>query len=264
MRPADLPYPIRYDSSTDLKWERDSQGRITVNFNGLDKFLKNSDPEVKSWLKEHQDYPFRIQCDQRQLPYFQRFLTDWQTYTADKDSYPAGLLTLGSAMLAWREGKKKRKGEPWNTYQLVLYCSFDTRLLTAEGTVEVQQEKLGKAQKRAKSSKGKKLDENQLQAQTSSATTLRKLVNLPNRPSRKPYQGKSELLLGISIGLSEPITVAIVDASIQQALTYRTSRTLLGDQHRLLRRQRQQQHQNRLKRQQNQKKGIRHRNLDNM
>lgn len=118
--------------------------------------------------------------------------------------------------------------------------------------------KLGKAQKQAKSSNGKKLDENQLQAQTRSATSLRKLENPPARPSRKPYQGKSELVLGISIGLSEPITVAIVDASTQQALTYRTSRTLLGDQHRLLRRQRQQQQQNRLKRQQNQKKGIRH------
>jgi len=49
-----------------------------------------------------------------------------------------------------------------------------------------------------------------------------------------------------------------VDASTQQAITYRTSRTLLGDQHRLLQRQRQQKQQNRLTRQQNQKKGIRH------
>jgi len=138
MRPADLPYPIRYDSSTDMMWKPDDQGRITVNFNGLEKFLKNSDPEVKAWLKEHKEYPFRIQCDQRQLPYFQRFLTDWQAYQADQANYPAGLLTISSAMLAWRKSKKKRKGEPWNTYQLALYCSFDTRLLTAEGTIEVQ------------------------------------------------------------------------------------------------------------------------------
>jgi len=258
MRPADLPYPIRYDSSTDMMWKPDDQGRISVNFNGLDKFLKNSDPEVRSWLKEHQGYPFRIQCDQRQLPCFQRFLADWQAYTADAENYPAGLLTLSSAMLAWRKGKKNGKGEPWNIHQLALYCSFDTRLLTAEGTVEVQQEKIKKAQKQAKSADGKKLDEKQLQARTSNATTLRKLDNLPNRPGCKPYQARPELLLGISIGLSEPVTVAIVDAATHQVLTYRTSRTLLGEQHRLLRRQRQKQQQNRLKRQQNQKQGIRH------
>lgn len=132
-RHASLPYPIIYGSSTDIRWGKTAKGRITVSFNGMDKYLKAADPGIKAWFKTHQEYPFRLYCDQRQLPFFQRFLDDWQAYQANKDTYPAGLLTLSSAMLAWREGEGN--GDPWNVNHLALYCSFDTRLMTAEGTL---------------------------------------------------------------------------------------------------------------------------------
>lgn len=112
MRPADLPYPIRYDSSTDMMWKPDDQGRITVNFNGLEKFLKNSDPEVKAWLKEHKEYPFQIQCDQRQLPYFQRFLTDWQAYQADQATIPPDYSRLVQPCSPGAKAKRNAKPNP--------------------------------------------------------------------------------------------------------------------------------------------------------
>jgi hypothetical protein len=106
-RPATLPYPIIYDSSTDVYWGKTAEGRITVNFNGTEKYLRAADSTLKAWFKTHKEYPFQLFCDQRQLPFFQRFYTDWQDYKANQNQYPAGLLTLSSAMLAWREGDKK-------------------------------------------------------------------------------------------------------------------------------------------------------------
>ncbi|NET47947.1 MAG: hypothetical protein F6K09_04305, partial [Merismopedia sp. SIO2A8] len=149
-RPASLPYPIIYGSSVDIRWGTTAQGRVTVNFNGMDKYLKATDPDLKAWFKTNQEYPFRVYCDQRQLHYFQRFLTDWQSYQKDNDTYPAGLMTLCSAMLGWRQHQNNNKAsdELWNINHLVLYCSFDTQLITAEGTLQVQQKKLAKTLKR--------------------------------------------------------------------------------------------------------------------
>jgi hypothetical protein len=130
-----LPYPIIYGSSTDVFWGKTANGRIAVSFIGINKYLKAADPDIKEWFKTNKEYLFQLYCDQRQLPFFRRFLDDWQVYQANKATYPAGLLTLSSAMLAWREGEGK--GEPWHVNHLALYCSFDTRLMTAEGTLEV-------------------------------------------------------------------------------------------------------------------------------
>jgi hypothetical protein len=46
---------------------------------------------------------------------------------------------LRSGRIAWQEGTDK--GEPWNIHHLILYCSVDTRLWTAEATEQVCQEK---------------------------------------------------------------------------------------------------------------------------
>ena len=243
-RPASLPYPIIYGSSTDIRWGKTSKGRITVNFNGIDKYLKAADPSIQEWFKTHKEYPFQVYCDQRQLPFFQRFLEDWQTYQASKETYPAGLLTLSSAMLAWREGEGK--GDPWNVNHLALYCTFDTRLMTAEGTLEIQQEKSKKALKNLTHAK----------PDPRNYSTLNRLNNLPERPSRKPYQGNPEILVGLSIGLENPVTAAVVNVKTGKVLTYRTPRTLLGDRYPLLNRQRQQQQQNAVQRHKNQKRGV--------
>lgn len=244
-QPASLPYPIIYGSSTDIRWSKTPKGRITVNFSGLEKYLKSVDPEIEKWFKTHREEPFQLYCDQRQLLFFQRFAEDWKTYQANKESYPAGLLTLSSAMLAWRKGEGK--GDPWNTHYLSLYCSFDTRLMTAEGTLQVQQEKTEKVCKRL--AHGSADPRNQ--------STLNRLKNLPERPSRKLYQGKPEILVGLSLGLADPITATVVNGRTGQVLAYRTPQTLLGDRYHLLNRHRQQQQQNALQRHKNQQRGLR-------
>jgi IS605 OrfB family transposase len=239
-----LPYPIIYGSSTDVRWGTTAKGRIAVSFNGIDKYLKATDPDIEAWFKTSQEPPFRLYCDQRQLPFFQRFLRDWQAYQAEKDTYPAGLLTLSSAMLAWREGEGK--GDPWNVNHLALYCSFDTRLMTAEGTLEVQREKADKALKNLTHAKPDPRNQ----------STLNRLKNLPDRPSKKPYQGKPEILVGLSIGLANPVTVAVVNGTTGDALIYRTPHTLLGNHYHLFNRHRQQQQQNALQRHKNQRRGV--------
>uniref|UniRef100_B8HMX2 Uncharacterized protein n=1 Tax=Cyanothece sp. (strain PCC 7425 / ATCC 29141) TaxID=395961 RepID=B8HMX2_CYAP4 len=243
-QPKFMPYPIIYGSSTDVRWRKTSKSRITVSFNGIDKYLKAADPEIKAWFKDHQEYPFRLHCDERQLPFFQRFLEDWQFYQANKETYPAGLLTLSSTLLGWREGEGK--GDPWNVNRLALYCTFDTRLMTAEGTLDVQKEKSEKALKNLAKAK----------PDPRNHSTLDRLKNLPVRPSRTPYQGNPEILVGLRVGLTNPITAAVVNGRTGEVLTYRTPSTLLGDRYDLFNRHRHQQEQNALERHKYQKRGV--------
>ena len=245
-RPASLPYPIIYGSSTDLRWGKTETGRIAVNFNGVDKYLKAADPNLKEWFKTHEEHPFQLYCDRRQMTIFQRFLEDWQVYQANEDTYPAGLLTLSSAMLTWTECEGK--GDPWNVNHLSLHCTYDTRLLTAEGTLAVKQEKLDTALKNLEREK----------PDLRNQSTLARLNNLPARPSKQAYQGNPEILVGLSIGLANPITAAVVNVTTGEVLTYRTPKTLLGGQYRLLNRHRDRQQQNTLQRQKNQKRGVRY------
>ncbi|MBW4692297.1 MAG: type V CRISPR-associated protein Cas12k [Lyngbya sp. HA4199-MV5] len=254
-RPDSIPYPILYGSSTDILWGKTTNDRIAVSFNGINKCLKAASPDIKNWFKTNKEYPFRLYCDQRQLPFFQRFLDDWQAYRANEDTYPAGLLTLSSAILAWREGEGN--GAPWNVNHLALYCTFDTRLMTAEGTLQVQQEKLAKAiRNQTLETPEHELAEDRRKFQQRNASTLSRLTNLPQRRSQNPYQGNPEILVGLSIGLENLITAAVANGRTEDVLTYRTSRTLLGDRHHLLNRQHQQQQQNALRRHKNQKRGV--------
>lgn len=241
---SSLPYPIIYGSSTDPRWGNTTTGKISVTFNGIDKYLKDADPIIKEWFKANQGYPFQIKCDQRQLPFFQRFLKDWQDFKANEDTYPGGLFTLRSAMLTWRECDGK--GDPWTVNHLSLQCTFDTRIMTAEGTLAVQQEKSAKAVKNLE-------NEN---ADPRNRSTLDRLKNLPDRPSKKQYKGNPEILVGLSIGLANPVTAAVVNVRTGDVLTHRTPKTLLGKQHRLLNRHRNKQQQNILQRQKNQKRGV--------
>lgn len=254
-RPASLPYPIIYGSSTDVRWSRTANGRITLSFNGIDKYLKSADPDIQQWFKVHKEYPFRLYCDERQLPFFQRFLADWQVYQANKDTYPAGLLTLSSAMLTWRAGEGK--GDPWNVNHLALHCTFDTRLMTAEGTLQVQQEKLAKATKNLTlQPPHPEFTQHQEKFYQRNASTLNRLTNLPHRPSQELYQGNPEILVGLSIGLANPVAAAVVNGRTGEVLTYRTPRTLLGDRYHLLNRHRQQRQQHALQRHKYQKRGV--------
>jgi len=89
-----------------------------------------------------------------------------------------------------------------------------------------------------------------------SVSTLNRLKNMPRRPSRKPYTANPEILVVLSIGLSEPVSVAIVNCRTGHALTYRIPQTSLGEQYRLLHRHRQQQRRNTLESHKNQTRGM--------
>lgn len=153
--------------------------------------------------------------------------------------HSSGLFTLRSAHLAWKQDRER--GEPWNANRLVLYCTVDTRFWSAEGTQQARQEKEAKLQKTLDNMKEKgELSPTQQAFVQRKLSTLAKLHNSFPRPSRKLYQGKPKIILGVSMGLDKPATVAIVDIQIGKAIAYRSIKQLLGENYRLLNRQRQQ------------------------
>ena len=219
-----MPYSVNYGSSTDLTWLKNDKGRILVKFNGLGKHL------------------FEVYCDRRQLHWFQRFLEDWQIDRNNKNKYPTGLFAFCSARLLWLEGKEK-KGTPWKVHRLALHCSIDTRAWTAEGTELIASEKIIAAEQTIKSMEQKDdLNEKQLKMLQRKRSERERLnTSFPSRPSKPIYQGQSHILVGVSLSLKKPATVAVVDASNNKVLVYRSVKQLLGDNYKLLDRQRQQQ-----------------------
>ncbi len=222
-KPKTIPFPITYETNEDLKWHKNETGRLCVRFNGLGEHI------------------FQIYCDRRQLHWFQRFLEDQQIKKEGKDSHSSGLFTLRSAKLAWIEDKKKNKGEPWNANRLVLFCTVDTRFWSAEGTQLARKEKEDKLLKTITNMKEKgELTATQQAFVARKHATLAKLHNCFPRPSRKLYQGKPDIILGVAMGLDKPATVAIVDGNTGGVIAYRSIKQLLGENYRLLNRQRQQ------------------------
>jgi IS605 OrfB family transposase len=240
---AAMPYPILFGSQDDLRWSINERGRICVAFNGLDKAI----PELKR-------NPCQIYCDRRQLPLFQRFLADWQTFQANQDTYPLGLFLFQTGLLGWEEGQGK--GEPWSVNRLTLHCTLDTHPLTAEGTEQLRQAEIARlTEKLSAVQNPEALTQNQQAWLKRQHSTLARLQNPPQRPSKLVYQGDPEILLGISIGLAHPATAAVVNVRTGKVLEYRTTRQLLGKNYRLLNRQRQQQQLHALQRHKHQIKG---------
>lgn len=222
-KPKTVPFPIIYETIEDLKWHKNESGRLCVRFSGLSEHI------------------FQIYCDRRQLHWFQRFLKDQQIKKEGKDSHTSGLFTLRSAKLAWKEDKKKNTGEPWNDNRLVLFCTVDTRFWSAEGTQIAKKEKEAKILKTIDNMKQKEeLTASQQAFLEKKHATLAKLHKSFPRPSRKLYQGKENIILGVAMGLEKPATVAIVDGNTGKAIAYRSIKQLLGKNYRLLNRQRQQ------------------------
>ncbi|MGL5943363.1 MAG: type V CRISPR-associated protein Cas12k [Waterburya sp.] len=216
-----LPFPITIETIEDLKWHTNEKGRLCVRFIGLSK------------------HTFQIYCDRRQLHWFQRFLEDQTIKKEGKDMHSSGLFTLRSAQLAWKQDKER--GEPWNANRLVLYCTVDTRFWSAEGTQQARQEKEAKLLKTLEIMKEKgELSPTQQAFVQKKLSTLAKFHNSFPRPSRKLYQGKPKIILGVSMGLDKPATVAIVDGETGDTIVFRSIKQLLGKDYRLLNRQRQQ------------------------
>ena len=211
-----VPFPVNYETNEDLVWSKNEKGRLCVRFNGLGK-----------------KYTFEIYCDKRHLKWFQRFYEDQQVKKSSKNQHSTALFTLRSGRIAWKEGKAK--GEPWNVHHLRLFCSLDTRFWTAEGTEIVRQEKVEDIIKKINSTKEKgDLTKQQQTFLKSKNTSLARIKNSFPRPSKPLYQGRSEILVGVAMGLQKPATIAVIDAARNKTILYRSVKQLLGKNYRLL------------------------------
>jgi hypothetical protein len=243
-RPDLAPFPIILESNMDLMWLMNEQGKIGLHIGGMS--------EHEFTILQRRGYANG--CGQRQLHYFQRFLSDYQTMLAGKKQHTSSLFLLRSAKLIWVpiEGRE----EPWNIYQLYLSCTLDTRLLTAEGTELVKQEVAAGTTKklvtmREKPDRNDKQDNYIKRLQS----TIDKLEQPFNRPNKPLYRGQSNIIVAVSMGLKSPITAIAIDLTTQQVLIYRSTKQLLGDNYRLINRQRNLQTQQRHLNHKAQKKG---------
>ncbi|MEM6812712.1 MAG: type V CRISPR-associated protein Cas12k, partial [Pseudomonadota bacterium] len=220
-----VPFPVVYETNEDMKWSINDKGRIFVSFSGLRK------------LK------FEVYCDKRHLHLFRRFIEDQEIKRQGKNQHSSSLFTLRSAQISWSE--KAGKGKPWNQHRLHLFCSIDTRLWTAQGTQQVIEEKVASIQDKLAKAKQKEIELGGLNSKQQADVIRKKStlarINTPFPRPRKPlYQGKSHILVGVSLGLEKPATIAVFDAVNDKVLTYRSTKQLLGDNYKLLNSQRQQ------------------------
>jgi IS605 OrfB family transposase len=208
-QPRSVPFPISYETNTDLRWLRNEQRRICLTFNG-------------KGISEH---PFEVFCDQRQLHWFERFVEDYKVFKQNKEQVPGGLLTLRSARLVWQEGEGE--GEPWQVHRLLLHCSVETRLWTAEGTEEVRAKEIVKTQKIIDSMKAKGSRSDKLAAKETSLKLLNTFQGF-SRPSRAGYKGNPSIVVGVSFGRVKPVTVAVLNVGTGEVLAYRAVKQLLN------------------------------------
>jgi transposase len=118
---------------------------------------------------------------------------------------------------------------------LVLCCTVEARLWTAEGTEQVRQEKVAEVIKVLTSMAAKThLRKTQQGFVRRKESSLQRFQQPYPRPSRPLYQGKPEVLIGVSLGLEKPVTVAVVNISTNKVLAYRSSKQLLGKHDALL------------------------------
>ena len=258
----ELPYPIRFDMSGDLYWSVETQD--TSNPSDTENGIYQELPESKKHRQRPQericvrfkgakDHTFKIQCDRRQLSIFRQFLIDYQTHQElpDEERFSEGLFALRSACLIWRKddtrhgSKKKRTSnnqedqlKPWNTHRLYLHCTVDRRLLTAEGTEQVRQEKkkavikkLNGKEKLQKSELAQLgLTKEQIADVGRKRSTLTYLENNshPPRPNVKPYQGQPHIVVGVSFSRHEPVAIAVVDVEKEEVLECQSAKELLN------------------------------------
>jgi len=229
-----IPYPIAYETNTDLTWLKDERGHLQVKFNGLGK------------------HKFEIRCDRRHLHWFQRFYEDQQIQKQGKDQHSSALFTLRSARLLWRENEGN--GAPWLLHTLYLQCTLDTRFWSAEGTNQIAEEKAVSVEKTLDRLKNKEtLNQNQQAYQKRQQSILDKIITPFPRPHKTLYEGDSAILVGVSFGLQKPATVAVVNGMTGQAIAYRSIKQLLGENYPLLNRQQKQKQELSQKRHQQQK-----------
>jgi hypothetical protein len=254
-----IPFPVSYNTNTDIYWSKNEQGRIYVTFNGM----------------KEDGHIFEIFCDKRQLHWFQRFYEDGRLYKENKKQIPTGLITLRSASLVWKQERESQ--QPWLTNHLYLHCSVETELWTQEGTEQIRKLKIAKTQQKIdRWLEQKSLNKNQQQKLLANQTSLSLLKTFPGfeRPSRLKAQQNSSIIMGVSIGLQEPVTVAIVNVTNGEIIACQDTKQMLSKpieqkpkqgkkakqhtQYEMFLRRRQQQQENDAKRQQAQAKEADH------
>jgi len=220
--PAAFPFPISIETVKWLIWSQDDKGNLLLQLSGLGQ------------------HAFKVYFDKAHQHWFQRFLHDQKTHQNGRDQYSAALFTLRAAKILWVPSEKHKDApEPWNRYYLNLRCTVDTRAWTQEGSEIIAQEKAVKTAKQLDSMRAKEsLTKNQQGYIRRLESTLDKLQVPFPRPSRPIYQGRPELLVGVSMGLEKVATVAVVNALTGKVITYRSEKQLLGENYPLLRRAR--------------------------
>lgn len=217
---APVPFPITFNTCESLQWSRTDSGRIGVKFTGLGRLS------------------FDIYCDKPHLHWFTRFLEDQQTKKSSGNRHSAALFTLRSATLLWTSDKSTSlKGNPWKIHHLELRCTVDTRLWTAEGTEQVRQEKATELVRTITTLDSKSiLTPNQAIFRQRKQTTLNRFQEAFLRPCRTLYQGNPDIVVGVSMGVDKPATLAVINVNTQEVLAIRSTRQLLGKDYPLLRR----------------------------
>ncbi|MBD2214107.1 hypothetical protein H6G27_30205 [Nostoc linckia FACHB-104] len=163
------------------------------------------------------------------------------------------MVTLRSVQLLWQKGEGA--GEPWKVNKLALHCTYDARLLTAEGTEEVRQEKTDTTQKKVtKPESNKNLDSDEQKSLNRNISSLSRLNNSFARPSKPIYRGQSNIIVGVSFHPVELATLVVVDIITKEKIICKTVKQLLGDAFSLLSRRRRQQVHFRKEREKAQKK----------
>ncbi len=210
-----IPFPVSYNTNTDIYWSKNEQARICVTFNGMTK----------------EKHFFEVICHNRQLHWFQRFYEDYQLYKKNNKQIPTGLMTLRSVSLAWQKNQERESQQPWLTNYLYLHCSVETQLWTKEGTEQIRQLKIAKTQQKiARWLEKKSLSKNQQQKLLANQTSLSLLKTFQgfDRPSKPKPQQNSSIIMGVSIGLQESVTVAIVNVTNGEIIACRDTKQLLS------------------------------------
>lgn len=271
-----LPYPLLFGSTDDLywSWEPEQQSEITRPASAHTQ--TSADPSTrrkpkrcrtrqrKKRLTRRISVSFkgkglshlrlRLYCDRRQLPIFRQLVEDSEANKAreKKDKFSLALSPLRSASLLWVENPHASGDQslPWQTHRLCLHATIDPRLLTAEGTEAVREEKITLMNKFLKGLED--ADEVQVEEQLSEAeqaelltaeknrtiatkrnqTTLTRLQSNspPPRPSRVAYQGNPDLVVKVAFSREQIVGVAVSDG-FQPVLDYRDAESLLVDLH---------------------------------
>ena len=217
-----LPYPVFYNTNLDLKWTTNDRGRICVGFSGLVK-------KLGVW---------KIACDNRQLHFFKRILSDYQCH--QQTDLPGGLMLLRSAQLIWKPNEEK--GEPWKSHHLYLHCIINRQLWSKIGMEKVRAQLIDQTDKQIKTCKAKGEEKpstnNQKKNIKRLETSLSRLKNFdltllnPNKTDRR--DSNPHIMIGVSIGLKTPVTIAIIDLQTKANLGFRSPKQLLSRTHKHL------------------------------